>query len=330
MLSILPIAYLAVLAGCAAAILLTAIIFLIKKKAGKSLALYAVCVLALLGLGFLTSAYNPVPNPRHTDPEPVVVSPGSQNPPTPWAITPEPDPVEPVPMETVPVDDADAPEPDSDLAPIAGEVEDVPESSAEPSAEKISTRKSSTARISSASASPQQGQPQSSEVQSTDADDVTPVSAVSMDTSVGQQSAFNLAGSLALTSDPVFTLDDNPPLAPEPTLDTMTNPAPLYDPPLGNQSESAGSRDSSQSAAASSAGNNSGTSGGNSSSTTYIHDFSNGRVLITTASDNNGDPVYHTRDCRVAKTIPPKNEDWYDSAQEAIAADRRLCKICAG
>lgn len=62
---------------------------------------------------------------------------------------------------------------------------------------------------------------------------------------------------------------------------------------------------------------------------TYTHDFSGGRVLITTQSNNNNDPVYHTRDCRSAKIIPPENEFWYASAQAAESANRRLCGNCA-
>lgn len=61
---------------------------------------------------------------------------------------------------------------------------------------------------------------------------------------------------------------------------------------------------------------------------TYTHTFSGGRVLITSQSDNNGEPVYHTKDCQAAKLIPPENEGWYDSAQAAIDAGRRLCGHC--
>lgn len=62
---------------------------------------------------------------------------------------------------------------------------------------------------------------------------------------------------------------------------------------------------------------------------TYKHDFSGGRVLATTQSNNRGDPVYHTKDCRAAKIIPPENERWYQSAQAAKDDNRRLCGYCA-
>lgn len=61
---------------------------------------------------------------------------------------------------------------------------------------------------------------------------------------------------------------------------------------------------------------------------TYTHDFSGGRVLITTASDNNDDPVYHTEDCQAARLIPPESESWYVSAQAAESDGRRICGYC--
>lgn len=61
---------------------------------------------------------------------------------------------------------------------------------------------------------------------------------------------------------------------------------------------------------------------------TYTRDFSGGRVLATTQSNNGGDPVYHIRNCQSAKTIPPENEYWYESAQAAENAGRRLCGNC--
>lgn len=61
---------------------------------------------------------------------------------------------------------------------------------------------------------------------------------------------------------------------------------------------------------------------------TYTHDFSGGRVLITTASDNNDDPVYHTEDCQAARQIPPESESWYVSAQAAESDGRRICGYC--
>lgn len=57
--------------------------------------------------------------------------------------------------------------------------------------------------------------------------------------------------------------------------------------------------------------------------------FSSGQVLITTASDNNKNPVYHTMNCRAAKKISPEDQDWFDSATAAEAAGRKLCGWCA-
>lgn len=61
---------------------------------------------------------------------------------------------------------------------------------------------------------------------------------------------------------------------------------------------------------------------------TYTHDFSGGKVLATLASDNKGDPVYHTRDCASAKKIAPDDVIWYDSAEAAARDNRRPCKRC--
>lgn len=57
--------------------------------------------------------------------------------------------------------------------------------------------------------------------------------------------------------------------------------------------------------------------------------FANGQVLITTESNNNNDLVYHTTNCRSAQRIPAGSRYWYDSAQAAEAAGRRLCGNCA-
>lgn len=57
-------------------------------------------------------------------------------------------------------------------------------------------------------------------------------------------------------------------------------------------------------------------------------DFSGGRVLATTASNNNNDPVYHTRNCASAQRIAKEDEYWYDSAEDAIEDGRRKCKRC--
>lgn len=56
--------------------------------------------------------------------------------------------------------------------------------------------------------------------------------------------------------------------------------------------------------------------------------FANGMVLATTESNNNNDPVYHTKNCRSAQKIATGSEMWYNSAQDAINAGRRLCGNC--
>jgi len=109
--SVLFVVYLVLLAGCALAVLLTAFLFLIKKKATKSLALYALCIAALLGLGFFASRDNPLPNLRHIEPKPVAISPGSQHPDAPWPIAPQPEPVEDENVN-IPVEPAPEPEPE--------------------------------------------------------------------------------------------------------------------------------------------------------------------------------------------------------------------------
>lgn len=70
----------------------------------------------------------------------------------------------------------------------------------------------------------------------------------------------------------------------------------------------------------------SGSQGGNQA--TNSGGFSNGRVLATTESNNNNDPVYHTTNCRSAQRIPTQNQYWYESAQAAEADGRRLCGNC--
>lgn len=57
--------------------------------------------------------------------------------------------------------------------------------------------------------------------------------------------------------------------------------------------------------------------------------FAAGKVLITTASDNNKDPVYHTKYCNSAKKIAQNDMYWFDSEQAAIDDGRRLCGNCA-
>lgn len=56
--------------------------------------------------------------------------------------------------------------------------------------------------------------------------------------------------------------------------------------------------------------------------------FAAGQVLATLASNNDDDPVYHTRDCRSAQRINTSDEYWYRSAQDAINDGRRICGNC--
>lgn len=56
--------------------------------------------------------------------------------------------------------------------------------------------------------------------------------------------------------------------------------------------------------------------------------FASGQVLATTESNNNGKPVYHTKNCTAAKKIAEESELWYESEQAAKAAIRDLCGIC--
>lgn len=56
--------------------------------------------------------------------------------------------------------------------------------------------------------------------------------------------------------------------------------------------------------------------------------FASGKVLATTESNNNNDPVYHIKDCRSAQKIQAESELWYESEQAAISDGRRLCGNC--
>ena len=68
--------------------------------------------------------------------------------------------------------------------------------------------------------------------------------------------------------------------------------------------------------------------GGSDENETYEDKFAKGMVMITTASNNSNDPVYHTKLCRSAKAIQPEDVDWYASAGDAEAAGRRICGNC--
>lgn len=56
--------------------------------------------------------------------------------------------------------------------------------------------------------------------------------------------------------------------------------------------------------------------------------FASGQVLATSESDNGGDPVYHTENCRAAQKIAAESELWYSSEQAAKNAGRRICGYC--
>lgn len=108
-----------------------------------------------------------------------------------------------------------------------------------------------------------------------------------------------------------------------PTPKTTANATPSNaDPPIQQQSPAVVSN---QSTVTSTAQTPRPTTGSNGS---YTHDFSGGRVLITKASNNKGNPVYHIKDCVSAQKIPPENESWYESAEAAKAAGRSLCGNC--
>lgn len=210
--SILSIVYLVVLAGCAAAALLTAVIFLAKKKTGVFLVLYAVCVVALLGVGFLVSVGNPVPNPRYTEAEPITVSPGSQNPPVPWAIAPETAPVE--------IDTADAPDnPTPEPEPIAEIVEEIPtESLAGKTAAPLRTKRSAAAP---ASASPTV---QEAEQEEQEESSPIPVPAAEQKPTPEPVPMTLSAYEPMLGDEPAYIPMSNPELGGDPELADMPNP----------------------------------------------------------------------------------------------------------
>lgn len=56
--------------------------------------------------------------------------------------------------------------------------------------------------------------------------------------------------------------------------------------------------------------------------------FASGQVLATTESDNNGKPVYHTKNCTAAKKIAEESELWYESEQAAKDVGRDICGYC--
>lgn len=80
----------------------------------------------------------------------------------------------------------------------------------------------------------------------------------------------------------------------------------------------------------SSSGNsaNSSSSGNTSNAGAYAENFSAGKVLITTASNNNGKPVYHTKYCVSAQKISPNDMYWYNSVEDAKKDGRQLCGNC--
>ncbi len=73
---------------------------------------------------------------------------------------------------------------------------------------------------------------------------------------------------------------------------------------------------------------NGGANTGTQSGEDVSSNFAAGKVLVTSASDNNNDPVYHTKYCRSAQKIDQNDMRWYDSAQEAEDDGRRICGNC--
>lgn len=129
----------------------------------------------------------------------------------------------------------------------------------------------------------------------------------------------------AAQSRPSSSGAETPSKTPEPSGGTTTKPS------ADNQSSSTAvvSPNQPQAITPSTSKNPSdGTQSSGNGEETYTHDFSGGRVLVTTASNNNNDPVYHTQDCRAAIKISPSDAYWYDSAKDAEAAGRRLCGNC--
>lgn len=294
---ITTIACLAVLAICGAAALATAVVSVLKKKSGTPLAVYGLLVALLLGGGYFISNNNPVPVSRHDQQA------DTQERHTPRYSNPNPTAETRVRPDYVAVPTGDGDEGTINI-PTVGEdpaetaAEPEPEQSQEPEEvteepvpEKSPVRSSSTVKISTPA------------VRTPEAEEIPAQSYFPEPVPKPQQ--------------PSYRLDENPELSPDPTIATMSNPTPLYDPPSSRPAQEADLE------APDAAEPDNGTSD------TYIHDFSNGRVLATAASDNGGDPVYHTKDCRSAVKITGNDEIWYDSAEAAQRDGRRVCKNCS-
>lgn len=218
---LMPLLYIAAAAVCGVSALAAAILFIAKKKTTVPLVLYGLLAALLLGGGFMISNNNPVPNLRHNPPEADAPTRPSSRDYIPDYIRrlQEPAQPEPAPEPEAPVEEDILPE--AEPEPESGQAPDGPETAAEPASGK---RKPSTAKISSSgtSSAPEQAQGREPAAQP-----VYPVKAAAVK-----------------TPQPSFGLDENPPLAPEPALETMTNPTVLYDPPE-NQPDADGSGDSS-------------------------------------------------------------------------------------
>ena len=118
--------------------------------------------------------------------------------------------------------------------------------------------------------------------------------------------------------DPVPTQETEPQNEPEPAKELEAQPTTA---PSEKPKAPAASTASSNQANAN--------GGGTPSRETNADKFSAGKVLITTASNNNGKPVYHTKYCSSAQKIAQNDMYWYDSAEDAIADGRKLCGNCS-
>lgn len=305
------------LLGAGASILVILIQCLRGKKAKEPLIAFGLSVLAILASGiFIPNAPQTGPTRQKAD---VVSTQNTQNRVVPSvgnitstsAETEDPQP------ETEQLD-INVPIEESDIEP---EFEQIPD---EKKTEQEQNRTASTATkalASTPSSKPKQTSNNKTEQVHTTEPGTTqnlPISAVNADTSSNKQQAPSLSENPALALDPVIAAMDNPQLA------TDDNSGALYNPSLSDEPES--SQDLAQDVAPIPIKSADWTTSNRDG--TYTHDFSSGRVLVTVASNNNGDPVYHTKNCQAAKKISGKDAYWFNSEKEAIADSRRLCGYC--
>lgn len=323
--------YLAVLAIGGIAALASAVMSIAKKKTAAPLAIYGLCVALLLGGGYFMSDINPVPNERHVKAEKTQPQDSKR------AYMSEYTPL---------IRQADEPEPELPQTDLSASVEEdavepeleqqavEPENTPEP-VQSQSKPKSSAKRASSSglTAQPQpekeqeskpDGKSEPEQEQSTVPEwwlpSTMPVSTVRTTPPASQQPSFSLSENPTLAPEPTLdAMDGGPQLIPEPTYDAAGNIVPTNDP------EPASSQNFSQSNTASS-----GVGGSPEMPTNTFRDgsFANGNVLITIASDNNNDPVYHTGECQAAQKIAKEDRVWFNSRREAEDDNRRICGYC--